>query len=1316
MKKLLSLWLVCIMLTTLLPLQALAEGETTEMPPQGSDGYYLLDSVEDLYWFSSYVNGRTEQTTEVNARLTADIDLNPGVSFAYNRETGKITVSSGAESFYLGSGLNGTTLGTLDSGETAFALNKWTPIGTKDMPYAGTFDGGGHTIDGIYVNDETISYAGLFGYIGDPNGNKTFSGHVQNLTVGADSLILGYKFGSSGSTGGVAAAVSSVDTIKDCVNRATVAGKSSTTGFNTAAARSGMVGGIAGYISGSAQNCENYGTVVSDNYVGGIAGNLTGVSGLGYLSLVNCRNYGSVYADETAGCAGGIAGNSGGNDTTGNNGGLIQGCMNFGVVRGYGAAGILYHSRRYATVQFCANRGKVEATGTASGLVGYLGWSYSYLYASYNAGEVAVTGSSESAKAYPLAGKVHQYFSSFASHAVEKCYNDSTVFPCEDGALAGENITLTNCRNVPTSVFASGEAAYNMWITGSALWRQNLEEPYEEGKIPETYPNTTGTRSVSYITHYCCHTDTTNKNAHKTTLYSNSRVDITDEHEVGADGKCTHCGIDARKPIFLADTLSNAKVGQNYSAYIYVSADTPSLKGDISAVAGENDNTAYTFGKGLTGTANYTWSSGYYYTISGIPTETGTLSFALSATNTNGTTVKPYTITIDPADPLEIKTDGKLSNATVGEAYSKTLSVNSAFSASWSLEEGSALPAGLTLDEKSKAISGTPTTEGEYSFTVKASCGGQTATKQFTLTVLPEGGCKHDKMTVIKGTAATCQKDGVADYYYCGTCGYYFYDANGENQIYGIDYARNYELKTAAMHTDENKDGNCDFCSKPMPIFKKVTQNKELVYGGTYIFVAEIGGKYYVLTALPKDAKSGEREYVNIMGVAEIVPGENGVFAFNDLSAAEAMMLKTEFAAMSGGELDAGLPRYGFSTVFGNMRYGLDGSYDCYYLQANYPAKYGYRIAFEEDQTVKIASVYNEWWGIGSSDGKSDSKSDAASLYGILRAFDMTYNDEHTKFMTMQTESYYNGEKQMYGGAAMTEYPIYLYKMTDIGTAGTKTYTVTDSSSAVNTDAYPGMSSNYAGVGLSNVSGLNNAISYTVVNNAVSDTETEQTSLTVEAYAQIAVTSNKTEADGKGNETVTALTYSVTPYIRISGTDGAEIANRQISDSDLTGAPLTVTLHTGGIYPEQVIHYKNDGTKEFFYPSDGKDATGETKTFAYEEDYNGNGFVTVTVTDFSEIEILAEAKPESESEYSISYDGKSLTVICGKSGNYALVFANYDKDGKMTAISILPQDFNAGTNDYVEIPKDISLGTGSKIFLWQSISTLKPLCEAFEVK
>ena len=229
-RKLPPFCLAVIMVLTVLPRSAFANGEAAETPPVDADGYYLLDSAEDLYWFSGFVNGRTDINDKVNARLAADIDLNPGVSFAYNSETGKITVSKGEKSFHLGSGLNGTTLGALNDGETAFELNGWTPIGTAAMTYVGTFDGNGHTVDGVYVNDENIGYAGFFGLIGDKNANNHYSGHVKNLTVGENSLILGYKCGGSGSTGGVAAMAMSIDTIANCVNRASVVGKSRKSG------------------------------------------------------------------------------------------------------------------------------------------------------------------------------------------------------------------------------------------------------------------------------------------------------------------------------------------------------------------------------------------------------------------------------------------------------------------------------------------------------------------------------------------------------------------------------------------------------------------------------------------------------------------------------------------------------------------------------------------------------------------------------------------------------------------------------------------------------------------------------------------------------------------------------------------------------------------------------------------------------------------------------------------------------------------------------------------------------------------------------
>ena len=43
-----------------------------EAPPQASDGYYELDSYEDLVWFQQYID---EGNLDINARLTADIPL-----------------------------------------------------------------------------------------------------------------------------------------------------------------------------------------------------------------------------------------------------------------------------------------------------------------------------------------------------------------------------------------------------------------------------------------------------------------------------------------------------------------------------------------------------------------------------------------------------------------------------------------------------------------------------------------------------------------------------------------------------------------------------------------------------------------------------------------------------------------------------------------------------------------------------------------------------------------------------------------------------------------------------------------------------------------------------------------------------------------------------------------------------------------------------------------------------------------------------------------------------------------------------------------
>ena len=62
--------------------------------------------------------------------------------------------------------------------------NEWTPIGDSSNTFQGTFDGDGHTITGLYINDTAAgynAYKGLFG-------NITASAKVQNLVVTGDVM------------------------------------------------------------------------------------------------------------------------------------------------------------------------------------------------------------------------------------------------------------------------------------------------------------------------------------------------------------------------------------------------------------------------------------------------------------------------------------------------------------------------------------------------------------------------------------------------------------------------------------------------------------------------------------------------------------------------------------------------------------------------------------------------------------------------------------------------------------------------------------------------------------------------------------------------------------------------------------------------------------------------------------------------------------------------------------------------------------------------------------------------------------------------
>ena len=193
---------------------------------------YQIGTAEGLKWFRDKVNNAKNaanniEDTKICAELTKDIDL---------------------------------------SGEA------WAPIGIGDSFYAGTpsysgiFDGKGHTIKNLSIDNSSAQYVGLFGYVD--------GGTIRNLTVSGSVK-------GSGHTGGIAGGAEG-GTFENCANQCEVQG--------------GTTGGIIGFASELGtlivRDCYNVGriTTTTGNNVGGIIGQCINK----FVTIRNCYNAGTV--------------------------------------------------------------------------------------------------------------------------------------------------------------------------------------------------------------------------------------------------------------------------------------------------------------------------------------------------------------------------------------------------------------------------------------------------------------------------------------------------------------------------------------------------------------------------------------------------------------------------------------------------------------------------------------------------------------------------------------------------------------------------------------------------------------------------------------------------------------------------------------------------------------------------------------------------------------------------------------------------------------------------------------------------------------
>lgn len=198
----------------------------TATQPKGdgsADSPFQIGKYSELVWFQQYVD---KGNYSVNAILTADITANTNL------------IS------------NGTYV-------AANAKYTWTPItrdGDSSSVYIGTFNGNGHTISGLYVNDGK-SYAD---FIGD------FAGTIKNLYI-TDSY-----FGGSYDCGTFVGYGHSSSVIENCGSDAVINGNN-------------YCGGIAGETFGKIENCYFAGKLVVGGYSSAIASDYYGRG-----TLTNC--------------------------------------------------------------------------------------------------------------------------------------------------------------------------------------------------------------------------------------------------------------------------------------------------------------------------------------------------------------------------------------------------------------------------------------------------------------------------------------------------------------------------------------------------------------------------------------------------------------------------------------------------------------------------------------------------------------------------------------------------------------------------------------------------------------------------------------------------------------------------------------------------------------------------------------------------------------------------------------------------------------------------------------------------------------------
>ena len=437
---------------------------------QTIDGYapgtkqnpYIIDSEQDLAGLAYLVNKR--QAVPSNQFTNVSI---PGEDMALDS----------LETYFCDQYI----LQTTDLDMSAYI---WKPIGVtsaasnydnyelKDQTFfAGNYDGGGHTISGLYTVGEDnglfenlISEEHLTQTLNITQEIEPFIPVLQNIII-KDSGISGFMSGS------IASQVRGAH-ILNCQNYSTIS-------------LSSFGGGIVGTIGNGSviRNCYNYGNIIniSGYSIGGIVGSVSEASAV----ITNCYNYGSIEIVEGSSVVGGVAGQ---------NLGFIIDCHNAGDIYGDStAAGIAgYHLS--GRIDRCYNTGSVSGSSVG----GVVGQAFA---SSSSSGTITITNCYNTGSvsgSYIVGGVVG---SDSSSATITNCYNTGDVTGSDryvGGVVGSASGTITNCYNTGD---VSGYAAVG-GVVGDADSDTTITNCYNTGSV-------SGSSNVGGVVGYAGGTGTT---------------------------------------------------------------------------------------------------------------------------------------------------------------------------------------------------------------------------------------------------------------------------------------------------------------------------------------------------------------------------------------------------------------------------------------------------------------------------------------------------------------------------------------------------------------------------------------------------------------------------------------------------------------------------------------------------------------------------------------------------------------------------------------------------------------------------------------